>query len=72
MQNFAVIGSAVLETFQVAIFGSFLDIPELKIVTSVLDIIWKAGCDVVRLYVLQSYRSCTFCSVKPEARCSFG
>ena len=25
---------------------------------------WKAGCDVVRLYVLQRYRSCTFCKSK--------
>ena len=33
---------------------------------------WKAGCDVVRLYVLQSYRSCTFCKRKTrgETQCS--
>ena len=32
---------------------------------------WKSGCDVVRLYVLQSYRSCTFCKRKTrdETQC---
>ena len=71
MQNFAVIRSAVLEkmTFENAIFGKFPDIPELKLS---LPFWGKAGCDVVSLYVLQSYRSCIFVSVKPEARRSFG
>ena len=32
---------------------------------------WKAECDVMRLYVLQSYRSCTFCKRKTrgETQC---
>ena len=33
---------------------------------------WKGGCDVVSLYVLQSYRSCTFWKHNREARRSFG
>ena len=30
-----------------------------------------AGCDVVRLYVLQSYRSCTFCKRKTRGETQF-
>ena len=68
MLNFAAIRSAVLEkmTFEVAIFGSFPDIPERKL--SLPFWVMAGGCDVAKLYVLQSYRSCTFVSVKPEAR----
>ena len=33
--------------------------------------LWKAGCDVVRLYVLQSYRSCTFCKRKTRGETQF-
>ena len=71
MQNFAAIRSAILEkmTFEVAIFGSFPDIPKLKL--SLLSWLWKAGCDVVRLYVLQSYRSCTFCKHKTRGETQF-
>ena len=29
------------------------------------------GCDVVRLYVLQSYRSCTFCKRKTRGEAQF-
>ena len=69
MQNFAAIRSAVLEkmTFKVAIFGSFPDIPELKLSLR----FWKTGCDLVRLYVLQSYRSCTFCKHKTRGETQF-
>ena len=34
--------------------------------------LWKTGCDVVRLYVLQSYRSCTFCKRKTRGETQFG
>ena len=34
--------------------------------------LWKNGCDVVRLYVLQSYRSCTFCKRKTRGETQFG
>ena len=72
MQNFVAIRSAVLEkmTFEVAIFGSFPDIPELKL-SLLCSGLWKAGCDVVRLYVLQSYRSCTFCKRKTRGETQF-
>ena len=33
--------------------------------------LWKAGCDVVRLYVLQSRRSCTFCKHKTRGETQF-
>ena len=33
--------------------------------------LWKAGCDVARLYVLQSYRSCTFCKPKTRGETQF-
>ena len=33
--------------------------------------LWKAGCGVVRLYVLQSYRSCTFCKRKTRGETQF-
>ena len=33
--------------------------------------IWKTGCDVARLYVLQSYRSCTFCKRKTRGASQF-
>ena len=33
--------------------------------------LWKAWCDVVRLYVLQSYRSCTFCKRKTRGETQF-
>ena len=33
--------------------------------------LWKAGCDVVRLYVLQSYRSCIFCKRKTRSETQF-
>ena len=72
MQNFTAIRSAILEkmTFEVAIFGHFPDIPELK--CHFRRGIRTAGCDVARLYVLQSYVLVCFVSVKPEARRSFG
>ena len=61
MQNFATIRSAVFQkmTFEVTIlviFRIFLNW-NCRFRRSV----WAAGCDVVKLYVLQSYRSCTFC-----------
>ena len=64
MQNFAAIRLAVPEkmTFEVAIFGSFPDIPERKL--SLPSWVMEGGCDVARLYVLQSYHSCTFCKRK--------
>ena len=63
MQNFAAIRSAVLKkvTFEVTIFGYFPDI-----VTPVVS-----GCDVVKLYVLQSFRSCTFCKRKTRGETQF-
>ena len=71
MQNFPAIRSAVLEkmTFEVDIFGSFPDIPELKL--SLPSWVMEGGCDVVRLYVLQSYRSCTFCKRKTRGETQF-
>ena len=33
--------------------------------------LWKAGCDVVRLLVLQRYRSCTFCKRKARGETQF-
>ena len=33
--------------------------------------IWTTGCDVVRLYVLQSYCSCTFCKHKTRGERQF-
>ena len=71
MQNFAAIRPAVLEkmTFEVAIFGSFPDIPERKL--SPPSWVMEGGCDVARLYVLQSYRSCTFCKRKTRGETQF-
>ena len=65
MQNFAAIRSAVPEimTFEVTIFGNFPDIPELKLSL--------AGCDVEKRYVLQSYRSFTFCKRKTRGEKQF-
>ena len=71
MINFAAIRSAVLEkiTFEVAIFGSFPDIPEQKL--SLLSWVMEGGCDVAKLYVLQSYCSCTFCKCKTRGETQF-
>ena len=71
MQNFAAIRSAVLEkmTFEVAIFGCFPDIPERKL--SLPSWVMEGGCDVARLYVLQSYRSCTFFKRKTRGDTQF-
>ena len=33
--------------------------------------LWKAGFDVVSMYVLQSYRSCTFCKRKTRGETQF-
>ena len=33
--------------------------------------IWTTGCDAVRLYVVQSYRSCTFCKRKTRGETQF-
>ena len=33
--------------------------------------LWKAGCDVVSIYVLQSYRSCTFCKHRTRGETQF-
>ena len=35
------------------------------------SLVWKAGCDVVRLYVLPSYRSCTFLKRKTGEETQF-
>ena len=73
MQNLAAIQSAVLEkmTFEVAFLGVIFRIfPNWNF--HFRSRVWKAGCDVVSMYVLQSYRSCGFLSVTPEASCSFG
>ena len=71
MHNFSAIRSAVLEkmTFEVATSGNFPDIPELKLPLPFW--VMEGGCDVVRLYVLQSYRPCTFCKCKTrgETQC---
>ena len=69
--NFAAIRSVVLEkmTFEVSIFGSFPDIPEPKL--SLPSWVKKGGCDVAKLYVLQSYRSCTFCKRKTRGETQF-
>ena len=56
-------------TFEVAIFGSFPDIPERKL--SLPPWVMEGGCDVARLYVLQSYRSCTFCKRKTRGETQF-
>ena len=71
MLNFAVIRSAVLEkmTFEVAIFASFPDIPERKL--SLPSWVMEGGCDVAKLYVLQSYHSCTFCKRKNRGETQF-
>ena len=71
MLNFAAIRSAVLEkmTSEVAIFGSFPDIPERKL--SLPSWVMEGGCDVAKLYVLQSYRSCTFCKRKTRGETQF-
>ena len=71
MLNFAAIRSAVLEkmTFEVAIFGSFPDIHERKL--SLPSWVMEGGCDVTKLYVLQSYRSCTFCKRKSRGETQF-
>ena len=73
MQNFVAIRSAVLEkmTFEVAIFGNFPDIPELILIYPFRFELWEAGCDVVSMYVLQSYRSCTFCKRKTRGDTQF-
>ena len=72
MQNFAAIRSAVLAkmTFEVAILVNFRIFPNWN--CHFRSGLWKARCDVFSMYVLQSYRSCIFVSVKPEARGSFG
>ena len=57
-------------TFEVAIFGSFPDVPKLKL-SLPFWVICKAGCDVVRLYILQSYCSCTFCKRKTRGETQF-
>ena len=64
MQNFAAIRSAVLEkmTFEIAILVVFRIFPNGN--CHFLSGLWKAVCDVARLYILQSYRSCTFCKRK--------
>ena len=71
MLNFAAIRSAVLEkmTFELAIFCSFPDIPERKL--SLPSWVMEGGCDVAKLYVLQSYRSCTFCKRKTRGETQF-
>ena len=71
MQNFVATRSGVLEkmTFKVAIFGSFPDIPERKL--SLPSWVMEGGCDVARLYVLQNYRSCTFCKPKTRGETQF-
>ena len=71
MLNFAAIRSAVLEkmTFEVPIFGIFPDIPEQKL--SLPSCVIEGGCDVAKLYVLQSYRSCTFCKRKTRGETQF-
>ena len=50
-------------------FGSFPDIPERKL--SLPSLVMEGGCDVARLYVLQSYRSCTFCKRKTRGETQF-
>ena len=64
MQNFAALRSAVLEkmAFEVAILAVFRIFPNWN--CHFRPGLWKAGCDVVRLYILQSYRSCIFCKRK--------
>ena len=45
-------------TFEVAIFGNFPDIIELKLSFPLW--VMEGRCDVVSMYVLQSYRSWIF------------
>ena len=49
-------------TFEVAILLVFRIFPNWN--CNFRPGLWKAGCDVAMLYVLQSYRSCTFCKRK--------
>ena len=67
MQNFGgdTISRSRENNVEVAIFGNFPDIPERKV--SLPFWVIEAGCDVVKLYVLQSYRSCTFCKRKTRS-----
>ena len=71
MLNFVAIRSAVLEkmTFEVAIFGSFPDIPERKL--SLPSWVMESGCDVAKLYVLKSYCSCALCKRKTRGETQF-
>ena len=71
MQNFVMIRSAVLEkmAFEVAIFGNFLNISEPKL--SIPPWVRGAGCDVVLLHIMQSYRSCTLCKRKTRGKTQF-
>ena len=71
MQNFAAIRSAVLEKmmFEVAILVIFRIFPNWKCLFR--SRLWKAGCDVVSMHVLQSYRYCTFCKRKTRGETQF-
>ena len=71
MQNFAAIRSVVIEKmpFEVTIFCHFSDIPELKLSLPFWVMegrMWHLG-----MYVLQSYRSCTFCKRKTRGETQF-
>ena len=71
MQNFAAIRSAILEkmAFEVRILVIFRIFPNQN--CHFRRSIRTTGCDVVRLYVLQSYRSCTFCKRKTRGETQF-
>ena len=71
MQNFAGIGSAILEkmTFEVDIFGNFADISKPKF--HFRCSIWTARCDVVRLYCLAELPFFTFCKRKTRGETQF-
>ena len=73
MQNFAAIRNTKSRsremTFGVAIFGSFPDIPELKL--SLPSWVMEGRMWRCKMYVLQSYHSCTFCKHKTRGETQF-
>ena len=71
MPNYAAIRSAVLEkmTFEVAFLVVFRIFPNWNCYFR--SGLWKTGSDVIRLCVLQSYRSCTLCKCKTRGETQF-
>ena len=69
--NFAAIRSAVLEkmSLKLLFLVVFWIFPNWN--CHFRSGLWKAWCDVVRLYVLQSYHSCSFCKRKTRVETQF-